>query len=197
MKQHMRKITIIFFLLISTRVLISCCKDAGFNFRWSKASITNIDVSTDTTTQLTQDSSKIANYGFRLSLEYEQLAAHFLNDLGFSKTYALSCESEYPNKDSIVSIEVTTQNEFDNNHPARSSVTDYLLTRLSNVYVGSTPPPYLPISNNIYLINMFVNSELDFKFKPVSPGTGAHTFIITVSFKTGRTLSDTTSIKFY
>ena len=193
----MRKVSIIFFLLILTRVLVSCCKDAGFNFRWSKTSVTNIDVSKNTPTQLAQDSSKIANYGFRLFFEYEQVAAHFIPDFGLNKTYALSCESDYPNRDSVVSIEVTTQKDFDNTHPAGSSITEYLLTRLSGVQVGPGPAQYTPITDNIYYINMFGNNSLDFRFKPVSPTVGQHLFFITVFFKSGRTLSDTTSIKFY
>lgn len=196
-KAHMRKTIIIFFLLISTRVLISCCKDVGFNFRWSKTSVTNIDVSTNTPTPLTQDSSKIANYGFRLIFEYEQVAAHFIQDLGLNKTYALSCASDHPNKDSVVSIDVTTQNDFDNTHPSGSSITEYLLTRLSRVHVGPDTAQYTPINNNLYFINIFDNNGLDFKFKPVSPILGQHTFITTVFFESGRTLSDTTSIKFY
>ena len=192
----MRKVSIIFFLLILTRVLVSCCKDAGFNFRWSKTSVTNIDVSKNTPTQLAQDSSKIANYGFRLFFEYEQVAVHFIKDFGLNKTYALSCESDYPNKDSVVSIEVTTQNHFDNTHPAGSSITKYLLTRLSGLQPAS-PARYDPIRDNIYYINMFTNNGLDFKFKPVLPTLGQHTFTIAVFFRSGRTLSDTASIKFY
>ena len=194
---RMRKIIIIFFLLISTRVLISCCKDLGFNFRWSKAIVTNIDVSTNTPTPLIQDSSKIANYGFRLIFEYEQVVTHFTQDFGLNKTYALSCESNYPNKDSVVSIDVTTQNNFDNTHPAGSSITEYLLTRVSGVHFGTDPPQYTPINNNLYLINIFENNGLDFKFKPVSPILGQHTFIMAVSFESGRTLSDTTLISFH
>ena len=193
----MRKIIIIFFLLISTRVLVSCCKDVGFNFRWSKTEVTNIDVSTNTPAILLQDSSKIANYGFRLIFEYEQVAADFIQGFGLNKTYALSCESEYPNKDSVVSIDVKTQNDFDNTHPAGSSIAEYLLTRLSGPLIGPDPARYIPISDNLYFINMFYNNELDFKFKPVSSFLGQHAFIMTVSLESGRTLSDTTSIRLY
>jgi hypothetical protein len=193
----MRRIIIIFFLLISTRTLISCCKDAGFNFRWSKTSFTNIDVSTNAPTPLTQDSTKIANYGFRLIFEYEQVAGHSIYDFGLNKTYALSCESNYPNKDSVVSIDVKTQNDFDNTHPAGSSIMEYLLTRLSDVHIGSDPAQYTPVNNNLYYLNIFDHNGLDFKFKTVSPILGQHTFIMTVFFKSSRTLSDTTSIRFY
>ena len=194
---YMRKIIFILFLLTSTRMLISCCKDVGFNFRWSKASVSNINVSTDAPTPLTQDSSKIAHYGFRLSFEYEQVAAHFIQDFGLNKTYALSCESDYPNKDSVMSIDVMTQNNFDNTHPAGSSIAEYLLTRLSGVYGRPDPTQYTAINNNLNSINIFYNNGLDFKFKPVSPFLGQHTFIMTVSFESGRTLSDTTSIRLY
>ena len=100
----MSKILFIFLLLISTRALISCCKDVGFNFRWSKMSIHNIDVSTHTPIPLAADSSDIAHFGFRLTLEYEQVARHFIQDLAFTKTYAFTCHSNYPNKDSIDSM---------------------------------------------------------------------------------------------
>ena len=196
-KNHMRKIIIIFFLLISTRVLISCCKDVGFNFRWSKTDVTNIAVSTNTPTLLLQDSSKIANYGFRLIFEYEQVAAHFIQSFGLNKTYALSCESNYPNKDSVVAIDIKTQNDFDNTHPAGSSIAEYLLTRLNGPLIGPDPARYIPISDNLYFINMFDNNGLDFKFKPVSPFLGQHAFIMTVTFESGRTLNDTTSIRLY
>jgi hypothetical protein len=193
----MRKIIFLLFLLTSTRMLISCCKDLGFNFRWSKVNVSNLNVSTDEATPLIHDSSKIANYGFRLSFEYEQVAAHFIQDFGLNKTYALSCASEYPNKDSVVSIDVKTQNDFDNTHPAGSSVAEYLLTRLTGPLIGPGPARYIPINDNLYFINMFENNGLDFRFKPVSPSLGQHAFIITVTFESGRTLSDTTSIRLY
>ncbi len=196
----MRKVIFIVLLFFSLRTFISCCKEVGFNFRWSKAIITNINVSSNIPTPLIPDSSKIVNYGFRLTLEAEQVAYHFINDFAFNKTYALKCIANYQNKDSVIFINVITQNNLDNTHPAGSSISDFLLARPGSMYFDPTPYPYDIINANIYYINQnnsISNNILDFKFKNITPFLGEHKFLITVLFKSGRVLSNNTAIRLY
>lgn len=181
-------------------MLISCCKDVGFNFRWSEATLTNMNASADTVAFLEVDSSQIVHYGFRLQFEYEEVASHRISDFGLNQSFALSCESNYQNKDSITSIDVLTQNNFDNTHPSGSSIVEYLLARPGVTRGNQGTTPYQPINNNLDYLksdNPINRNILDFKFKSVAPILGQHSFIVRTSFKSGRTLSDTTFIKLY
>lgn len=148
---------------------------------------------------MTDDSSKIENYGFRLTFDYEQVT-HLINELGFNETYAFKCEAIYKNKDSVTSIDVLTQNNFDNTHPAGSSIAAYVLAAPGSPHFDVLPYQFQPISSNLYYINpdnSINHNILDFKFKNITPFPGQHKFIVIVSFKSGRTLSGSISIKFY
>ncbi len=196
----MRKLLIILFVLTFARMLISCCKDVGFNFRWSEATLTNMIASSDTVAFLKADSSILSNYGFRLQFGYEEVAFDKILDFGLNQSYALSCESDYQNKDSIASIDVLTQNNFDNSHPAGSSVVEYLLARPGVTIGNQGATPYQSVDNksDFFSSDDPVNLNiLDFKFKSVAPFLGQHSFIVRISFKSGRILSDTTSIRLY
>jgi hypothetical protein len=157
-------------------------------------------VSNNTPSILAQDSSKIENYGFRLIFEHEKLAHHFIYDIGVSSASAYKCVSSYQNMDSVISIDVITRNNFDNTHPAGSSVAEYLLVRPGSLSFDPGPYLYKSISESIYYINptnAINNNILDFRFKNISPFPGQHEFIVTVSFQSGRTLSGGTSIRLY
>ncbi len=196
----MRKFIVILFLLTSARTLISCCKDLGFNFRWSKAIVININVAADPHAPLLPDSIKIANFGFRLSLEHEQLADNVIHDFGVNNSYALSCDARYLNKDSVTLIDVSTLNNFDSLHPAGSSVAGLLLTRPGTVRFDPGTVQYKPIIEGIQHLNSLAspyNNILDFKFRNMSAIKGQHTFIISVSFASGRIISGSTSVKLY
>ena len=196
----MRKLLLILVLLTSTRTLISCCKDVGFSFRWREATLTNIIASSDTVAFLRSDSSRLAHYGFRLHFEYEEVAYHRISDFGLNQSYALSCESNYQNKDSITSIDVLTQNNFDNTHPAGSSIVEYLLARpgMTTGQQGTTPYEFVKNNLDFFKSDDPINRNiLDFKFASVAPILGQHSFIVKTSFKSGRMLSDTTTIKLY
>ena len=196
----MRKLLFLLFVLTFTRMLISCCKDVGFNFRWSEATLTNMIASSDTVAFLKADSSMLSNYGFRLQFGYEEVASNRILDFGLNQSYALSCESNYQNKDSITSIEVLTQNDFDNSHPAGGSIVEYLLARPGIIegYQGTTPYQSVDNKSDFFSSDDPLNLNiLDFKFKSVAPLLGQHSFIIRTSFKSGRIFSDTTSIRLY
>jgi hypothetical protein len=70
----MRKVCIILILLTLSRTLLSCCKDKGYNFRWSSAKVTNINASGDRPTALTTDSVDVGYYGFQLNFQDERVA---------------------------------------------------------------------------------------------------------------------------
>ncbi len=162
--------------------------------------VTNIDVTTNTPSLLIGDSSKIENFGFRLSFDNEKVAYHFIDDFAVNATYALSCGDDYLNKDSVTSIEIKTQNSFDNTHPAGSSIAEYLLARPGSMSFNPGTFQYKSIDESIYYVNpenIINNNILDFRFKNISPFLGQHKFVVTVSFKSGRTLSDSTSIRLY
>ena len=105
----------------------------------------------------------------------------------------------FENKDSIQSIDVVTGNDFDNTHAAGSSISDVLQARPSNFYDFQPQYEYMPLHENRRFLNQnqdrsIRNNGIDIKFGNAGPRKGAHRFLITVSFKSGRVLADSTSV---
>ena len=196
----MRKIILLLFLATAARTLISCCKD-GYDYRWSSFKIANINAGMDRPDKTTLDSIPVDSFGFRLRFEHERVAS-LLRDLSINNTYATRCRAMYTNVDSIKSITIYTKNQFDITHPAGSSINDYFLVRPTDFFYYSPEYQYTDISNILSYVNDnegggLGKNQLDFKLKPISPQLGHHVFKVTVLFQSGRTLSDSTSIKLY
>ena len=195
----MRKVIILILIFTSLRVLASCCKKEGYNFRWSKFNLTNLDHSTDNPIPLSGNTININKYGIRLIFDNERVAR--IPNLGFNESYAFDCEALFRNRDTITSIDVITRQNFDNTHPAGSSVIQYMQARPTRFDKYYPVYEYNPVSQALPYINddqvsTIHNNGIDFRFQKASPNLGQYRFVVTVSFKNGRTLSDSTEILF-
>lgn len=196
----MFKLFALFIFVTTCKVFVSCCKDDGYNFRWRDIRVTNLDLSNDRPVPLSGNSTAFNKYGFRLSFVEERVAKVDLTKFSFSQANAFDCRSYFKNTDTITSIEVITRMEFDNTHPPGSSISSYLVARPSNFYQYYPEYKYVPLEQNLPFLNddqqKFIhNAGIDAKFNNVSPNPGQHRFVITVLFKNGKTLVDSTDIQ--
>jgi hypothetical protein len=126
---------------------------------------------------------------------------HFSICKGFSfnEANAFKCVAFFQNKDTIASIDVITRNEFDNTHPGGSSVMEYLQARPSDFYNYVPHYQYRPLQGILPYLNEsqdyhIQNNSIDIKFETPPSILGNHRFVISVLFKSGRVLTDSTSI---
>jgi hypothetical protein len=195
----MRKLLAIFLIFTSFRIFMSCCKGDGYAFRWSQFDLVNLNHTSDRPVPLTGNTTSISLYGIRLKLEDERVARNF--GLGFNQAYAFDCSALFENRDTIASIDVVTRNDFDNTHPAGSSVGNYILARPTAFYsyypeyTYKSLPEVLPFLNDSQ--DKFIhNNSVDLRFQNATPIPGQHKFIVTVRFRNGRSLVDSTEIGF-
>jgi hypothetical protein len=196
----MRKLVILILVFSTNRVLLSCCKEDGYNFRWNRLDIINLDHSTDRPVPLAGTTATISNYGMRLNFGEERVARNKAV-FSFNEAYAFDCRPVFQNRDSVTSINVITRQNFDNTHPAGSSVTEYLQARPTYYYQYYPAYTYKSLPEILSFINdsqeSFIhNNNIDLKFQNTVPYLGQHRFVINVMFKSGRTLADSTEIIF-
>jgi hypothetical protein len=198
----MRKLVIILLFLSAARTLVSCCEEKGYNFRWSNVKAANISISADRPFLLASDSVQVASYGFRLSFQDERIAYNTLSIIAANKANAYTCVSYFENRDSIQSIDVVTRYDLNNTYSAGSSISEVLQARPSSFYEYEPQYQYVPLNENRHFLNRnqdrsIRNNSIDIKFGDVVPSKGAHRFIVTVSFKSGRVLTDSTSVMLF
>lgn len=194
----MRKIIVLVLIFTTVRLLISCCKGDGYNFRWSKFSLINLDHTTDQPVPLTGTVTTVNKYGMRMVFDNEMVAR--IPNFGFSETYAYDCVSYFENRDTITSINVITRQNFDNTHASGSSVAEYIQARVTDFIHYYPKEEYKPLQQIIPFLNRsqdkgIHNNSIDLRFQNATPNTGQHKFIVTVLFKSGRSLSDSTAIE--
>jgi hypothetical protein len=161
--------------------------------------VANINISADRPYLLASDSVLMEGYGFRLSFQDERIAYNTLSIIAANKANAYTCVSYFENRDSIQSIDVVTRYDLNNTYSAGSSISAVLQARPSNFYEYEPQYQYLLLNENLHFLNRsqdrsIRNNSIDIKFGNVLPRKGAHRFVVTVSFKSGRVLTDSTSV---
>jgi hypothetical protein len=196
----MYKLLMLVLVFTVCRVLLSCCKDDGYSFRWSRLDATNLDHHTDRPVPLPGTTSTISNYGIRLHLDDERVARSNMN-FSFNEARAFDCRAYFQNGDSIIDIAVVTRQNFDNSHPAGSAITGYLQARPTTYYEYYPEYTYKPLPEILPFLNdsqekSIHNNSVDLRFQNVTPNPGQHRFVVNVSFKSGRVLTDSVDVMF-
>jgi hypothetical protein len=161
--------------------------------------VRNVNTSGERPITLTTDSVNVSAYGFRLNFQDERVASAFSNRFSFSEANAFKCVAFFQNKDTITSIDVITRFDFDNTHLGGSSVMEYLQARPSDFYNYLPQYQYKPLQGILHYLNEsqdnhIHNNSIDIKFETLPSKLGYHRFVISVLFKSGRVLTDSTSI---
>lgn len=152
---------IILFALPLLDVFYACCT---CNYETEKKryinsgfSITNIDNSGETAIESSAENINKKAYGIRLKINRESLTFHKKHTTQYlftSSAYAMSCDCpptiSYSPYDTIQSIKIITLQNFNNDKPANTEITEYF----------KTPRKYLDVSETIDNLNKTFNETL-------------------------------------
>ncbi len=191
---------VLFFLLLPLLcdLLISCCKcDDSVTKHYSNDSISLINLD-NTGSELIESGAEAIDkdaYGIRINLKLREIASSRLSPGMFiTSAYATSCECppplEYLPKDSIVSFQVFTINDFDSGHMAGADISAYL-----KIYFNYN---FLPIEESLSRFNSpryyeeDFNSRIDLLLMTAPTLNVLHQFKVQITLSDGRVLEQLT-----
>lgn len=198
----MYKTLFLLLLLVSLRTFISCCREAGYDFRWTKASVRNISFTGNSWQTLSGDSSRRATAGLVLRFDHERLSALPTQNFGTTAALATRCESVYTNTDSFTTINLVTRYDFDATHPAGSSLNDLPMVSSGWAYLDTTRSAYqtpAEVLHSDYGLNQNISpfGSMLFRFSRVNPYLGQHRFVVTLTTVNGRVFTDSVGVVLY
>lgn len=190
-----KKTALIILLFSIARFIVSCCycsKIEFYNYTYDSVRVYNIDNSGPAAVNASDHVLKSA-YGFVLC-PYTTAITQRSPSLPFSieSAYATGkCDCDTPeyigtSKDTIASIVITTNNDFDATHPANSDVSD--LFKIYDHYAYST------ISEYIKAETFHQTNCLTFLLMVPPPAPGNQQFSVEVKMKDGRIFKKETPI---
>jgi hypothetical protein len=196
----MQKALIILFILFICRFSISCCRDADYYYKWANINIQNLSYNINDTSVLLVDSIKASHYGFQSLFKHEKVAFLNMKNLGINSAFALSCHANAILKDSVISITITTKNDYNHIHFSGDDITHYFLARpVPNGFTG-TDFNFKPVKDYISHLNTedaLGYNRMQFKLEDTTANLGSHVFYLNLRMKSGIVLSDSTFIRFY
>ncbi|MEI6089042.1 MAG: DUF5034 domain-containing protein [bacterium] len=192
-----KKLTILILLASTAQFIVSCCdcvEPQNFEYTYDNFIARNIDNSGIDPIIAVNDSIPKEAYGIRLEFSLKQIIAQA--NIGFSfspRAYAWDCfcppDVQYLPKDTISSIVITTTNDFDNQHPKTSEVTELFKVLSQGKYI--TINDYTNHPGRIYydapveeIVDVFLITPPEF--------IGEHSFKIDVTLSDSRVFSFTT-----
>lgn len=193
---------ILFFLFLPLLLdvfIVGCCDcppTEYFDYSNCSLQVENLDNAGPNAIIATKDTVLKEAYGIQLTIERSEGICHHQNlPLFSSSAYALTkckCDYEvYDYLDSASSISIFTVNDFDQDHPSNSDITEYFKTGSFTEVNSSLPEINQTLYNNY---NRDSIENLDFNVflftAPISPGN--HQFKIEIAFTNGKTLEATT-----
>lgn len=137
-----KKITIIFLLVISTQLVISCCdcpEAHKYEYKFEYLSAFNLDNS-EANSVISESTIPRNAYGIKLQLGLRELSLYHNRFSLFTQVNAMCClcgpDTTITPRDTITSLTVTTINKFDDNYPEGSDVTALFKVLRYGNYVG-------------------------------------------------------------
>lgn len=198
-----RKVLLILFAGWVISMIDSCCGcdiDEDFYYSISDLKTINIDNSGKKPVVISSTDKTVPKeaYGIRLTFSTKEIEVSMMPHVSLiPSVYATSCDcgGEVHAKDSVLSIHITTVNDFDGRHPAGSDVSEYFRVIDSHRYL--TLDAYFPRRNYHY---GYCSDQLssDCLLMTAPAITGEHQFQTEARLSDGRTLTSlTTPIMLY
>ncbi|MDR2009176.1 MAG: DUF5034 domain-containing protein [Bacteroidales bacterium] len=184
-------ILIVFVLLIDT----GCEEVETYYFEWNNMSVSDLEIYYENEELNYRQTDKLTfnplTYGTRIEFDYQVLANSEKAKINIIQSaYAFTKPSDkYILKDTVSSIMITTEYDFDDEHLAGSNVTEYFKTR----YGGE----FIPVDSRLKDINAVRsyevrNTKYDIYLRE-NPSSGSkQKFNIEVKFGSGKTLTQQT-----
>jgi hypothetical protein len=196
----MQKALIILFILFICRFSISCCRDVDYNYRWVNINTQNLNFNINDTSLLLVDSIRISNYGFQSHFNHGKVAFQNIGELGFNSAFALSCRSNYILNDSVITLSITTKNDYNHINFAGDDITHYFLARPVPYAFAGTNYTFKPVEDYVGHLNTedaIGYNRMQFKLVDTTANLSSHVFYLKLKMKSGSIIIDSTSIKFY
>jgi hypothetical protein len=196
----MQKALIILFILFICRYSISCCRDPDYYYKWANIDIQNLNFNLNDTSVLLVDSIKASHYGFQSHFRHEEVAFLNIKNFGINSAFALSCITNFILKDSVISLTITTKNNYNLIHFAGDDITHYFLARPVPDGFTGTNFNFRPVKEYVSHLNTedaLGYNRMQFKLEDTTANLGAHVFYLNLKMKSGIVLSDSTFIRFY
>jgi hypothetical protein len=189
------RVLLILTIPLMIQLVISCCEciDTTFlTYTNCSLEIKNLDNSGESPVVAQTDSILRRAYGIRISISRSEGICEVIKNksLFIQSAYATSCdcppENLYRPLDSIISVVVTTLNDFNSGYTANSDVTDLFQVFRGNDFTGL--PGY--INNQENELYEFVEPAFEFDILLMSPPTigTEHEFEVSVVLSDGRIL---------
>ncbi|MGV8091386.1 MAG: DUF5034 domain-containing protein [Mangrovibacterium sp.] len=201
MMKRINKIILILMLPLMVELIVSCCdclETIFFDYTNCSLTINNLDNSDATPIIAQSKSISKKAYGIRVSINRSENICEVErnNSLFIQSAYATSCdcppESQYMALDSIVSVAITTCNDFDSEHLGCSDVSELFYVFERNEFTSI--PEYIGnVKTELY---DFMNPTFEFDLLLMSPPTIGieHQFEVTIELSDGRILNAQTGI---
>lgn len=184
----LKKSIVVLALLLMVDLLIACCGGCPEpiigNYSNCSTTIENLQITQKSSTVTESKSLSKYHYGIRVTIQRsEDVCMKRNNSLFTQSAYACDCDfDKYFPRDSIVAVVVKTENDFDEEHPAGSDISD--LFEVDERY-------YIGISDYIETIELIEYDNVGtFEFdlvmrNPPTIGT-KHQFEVIIEFSDGR-----------
>lgn len=190
-----KKVVFILLTGLVISIIDSCCGGCdimdNFYYSISDFSAIHIDNSGKKPVEITTADKTVLKeaYGIRLTFTSKQTDASLLPHVSLiPSAYALSCEpcDTWHAKDSVISVHITTMNDFDDRHPAGSDVSEYFRVKENN--------SYLTLDKYFATNYKFRSSHcVDCLLMTAPAITGEHQFQTEARLSDGRTLTSLTT----
>ncbi len=200
--KRVNKIILILMLPLIVELVISCCCDCIETtfLDYTNCSLTINNLNNSGVSPVVTESNSISknSYGIRLSIKRNENVCKVkrTNSIFIQSAYATSChcppEFQYMPLDSIISVKITTINDFDTNHSRHSDVTELFYEFQRNEFTAISD--YVQnIETNLYDI---INSPFEFDILLMSPPTIGveHEFEVSIELSDKRILNAKTGI---
>jgi hypothetical protein len=201
-----KKVIIILLLPIVAEVVIACCDclDPVKKTYSNEAFIINyLDNSGASPVATTAGSVPKDAFGIRLQFQREIVACHYrMIPTFFQSAYAFSCDCPpdyqiFP-KDSVLSIKIFTQYDFDAGHAADSDISDYFSIYHPHSFtsIDKYLKPEIDYDGNSTLVlyrNEDLTTDLDLLLMTAPSTNTTHQFKVQITLSDGRVFEDETT----
>lgn len=194
-----RKIIFLLLFPLVAEVVVSCCDCSDYIltqlFYTNKTiTVTNLDNGGPEIKETVVPVVTKTAYGLRAVIQTEKLACiKTCPSLFIGSAYAFKCgcgpDYQYSPKDTIISIKVFTEKDFDDSHPAGAEISDYF--KVFKPYLFSDINHYLVNQENVFVGYKEIVVTFDLLLM-TPPASGVqHQFRIEVGLTDGRVLTET------
>jgi len=193
---RIRKVAFLIITVFTVRILISCCDcplTTEYQYSFDYISVYNLDNSGNELIISQTNIIPKKAYGILIDFSLLKVGLNNIQLEGFPVANAFDCfcpaETQYTPKDTIVSITITTNNDFDNQHPAESNISDLFKLLGSDRYI--TIQEFLRMSEKIYEYTKPENEKIDLFLLQPPEVAGEYSFKVEVLLSDNRLLTMT------